>query len=240
MDSSESCCVCHRIFPHGETVAVHSVAADVRAQLEASAGKIGEDDRVCRSDLFTARTRALLGRLERERGELTQMERDLADKATKHTSVAADIDADFNRDASLGQRAADTVARFGGSWVFVIGMVGVIGSWMLINQHNGQRAFDPYPFILLNLVLSCIAALQAPVLLMSANRQAELDRRKANQDFLVNLKAEIEVASLHDKLDHLLHVQWEQLLELQDLQIDMLESLVDRAAPPQDGSKDRG
>lgn len=235
MDSSETCCVCHRVFPHGETVAVASVGADVRALIEVTA----EDDRVCRADLFTARTRALLGRLERERGELSQMERDLAAKATKHTSVAADIDAQFSRDASFGQRAADTVARLGGSWAFVIGMCGVIATWMAVNQHNGQGAFDPFPFILLNLVLSCIAALQAPILLMSANRQAELDRRKANQDFLVNLKAEIEVASLHDKLDHLLHVQWEQLLELQDLQIDMLESLVQRDAPSDERAEDR-
>jgi uncharacterized membrane protein len=91
-----------------------------------------------------------------------------------------------------------------------------------------KGAFDPYPYILLNLVLSCIAALQAPVIMMSQNRMSAYDRRKADQDFRVNLKAELEIASLHDKVDHLLHAQWEHLVEMQEVQIDLLNQIAEK------------
>jgi uncharacterized membrane protein len=119
------------------------------------------------------------------------------------------------------------VARWGGSWPFVLGFIGMLLVWTSFNAfvaHN--RGFDPYPFILLNLVLSCVAALQAPVIMMSQNRAETRDRKRAESDYRVNLKAEIEIAALHDKMDHVLHVQYEELVELQEAELDLLEQLV--------------
>lgn len=230
MPSPETCpcALCGRAYPLAETVPLGALAGPLVEHIARRRGGLGPEARVCRACLFDARTAALVERLAAERGELSQIERDVAEKASRHVAVASDIEAEFARSATFADRAADAVARVGGSWRFVLSLIGLLIAWMILNTWLAAQAFDPFPFILLNLALSCIAALQAPVILMSANRQARLDRRKADQDFLVNLKAEIEVASLHEKLDHLLHTQWEQLLEVQELQIEMLRTLVNR------------
>lgn len=229
---SPTCALCGRSFLLRETIACGALAPALIASIASRGALLPPDARICRACLFDERTAALLDRLAAERGELSQIERVVAEKASRHVTIAADIEADFARTATVADRAADAVARVGGSWKFVIGLLGLLFVWMIINTLLAARALDPFPFILLNLGLSCIAALQAPIILMSANRQARLDRRKADQDFLVNLKAELEVASLHEKLDHLLHTQWEQLLEVQELQIEMLRTLVERDGAP--------
>ncbi|WP_426174516.1 DUF1003 domain-containing protein [Massilia sp. TWR1-2-2] len=131
--------------------------------------------------------------------------------------------------ASFGQRAADAVARFGGSWTFIMLFALVLCTWVLLNSwllaRNGGKGFDPYPYILLNLFLSMLASIQAPVILMSQNRQGEKDRRDARHDYEINLKAELEIISLHEKIDALKVTQWEQLIALQREQIRMLSSL---------------
>lgn len=126
---------------------------------------------------------------------------------------------------TFGARVADRVAKFGGSWPFIILATSVIASWVLINVW--RTSFDPYPFILLNLVLSCVAALQAPVILMSQNRQSARDRLDAKYDYEVNLKAEMEIVSLHAKLDEIRERKWAELMELQQRQIEMLSKLAD-------------
>ena len=133
-------------------------------------------------------------------------------------------------EARFGQRLADSVARVGGSWPFVAGAGVVIAVWMTINGLLSKEAFDPYPYILLNLVLSCLAALQAPIIMMSQNRASLRDRHAADLDFQVNLKAELEIEALHAKLDHLMQVRWEALLEMQDLQLQLLRTLENRVA----------
>jgi uncharacterized membrane protein len=186
------------------------------------------DARICRECLNKERLEHLLARLAEDRGELSAIESDVAKKAVDHMAVAEHIDEDFRNSATFGQRLADDVARIGGSWPFVVGFVLVLLAWTGVNTWllRGQ-AFDPYPYILLNLVLSCLAALQAPIIMMSQNRSAEHDRRRAEQDFRVNLKAELEVASLHDKVDHLLHAQWEHLVEMQAVQIELLTQIAE-------------
>jgi uncharacterized membrane protein len=182
----------------------------------------------CPDCLNRERLEHLLGKLAEDRGELSSIESEVAHKAVDHLAIAEQVDEEFRRSATRGQRIADGVARVGGSWAFVIGFVLVLLAWIALNTVLLQKgAFDPYPYILLNLVLSCIAALQAPVIMMSQNRMSEYDRRKADQDFRVNLKAELEVASLHDKVDHLLHAQWEHLVEMQEVQIDLLNQIAE-------------
>lgn len=133
---------------------------------------------------------------------------------------------DFEESLSFGDKMADKIAEFGGSWKF-IGLFGLIlVSWMIVNALAlRNEGFDPYPFILLNLVLSCLAAIQAPVIMMSQNRQEIRDRIRAENDYKVNLKAELEIRHLNEKVDRLLNDQWKHLLEIQQVQMDMIEEL---------------
>jgi len=133
----------------------------------------------------------------------------------------------FFRHLTFGERVSDKVAQFGGSWKFILAFVIVIIFWMIINTFFfTQEGFDPYPFILLNLVLSCLAAIQAPVIMMSQNRQARRDRLQANEEYMTNLKAELEIQQLHSKLDLFMKRQWETLIELQKIQIELSEDLL--------------
>jgi uncharacterized membrane protein len=142
--------------------------------------------------------------LDLEDGDLTARERAVIQRAAKRLAVSRNINVEFQQSFTLGQRLADRVAEIGGSWGFIIGFLLFIMVWMLANTWLIVfRAFDPYPFIFLNLILSLLAAIQAPVIMMSQNRQAAKDRLAATHDYEVNLKAEIEIASLHNKLDQI-------------------------------------
>jgi uncharacterized membrane protein len=170
-------------------------------------------------------------RLEAERGELSAIEQEISRKAAEHAAIAVHIDTMFARETTRGQRIADAVARVGGSWTFVLTFLTVLAAWMAFNTWLMRgNAFDPYPYILLNLVLSCVAALQAPIIMMSQNRTSARDRMQADQDFRINLKAELEIGSLHDKLDHLLHKRWEDLIEIQEQQVELLRALSESKA----------
>lgn len=137
--------------------------------------------------------------------------------------LSENVNDNYEENLTFGQRVADKIASFGGSRKFIIIFLAVLVLWMILNVSLGARAWDTYPFILLNLVLSCIAALQAPVIMMSQNRQAQRDRLRAENDYKVNLKAEIEIRTLHEKLDHLLMKKWQTLMEIQQIQLDILE-----------------
>ena len=132
-------------------------------------------------------------------------------------------------DLTFGQRVADGVAEFGGSWTFLCLFAAFLLGWILLNTKEGPE-WDPYPFILLNLLLSCLAAIQAPVIMMSQNRQASKDRQAAQRDYEVNLKSEMEVMSLHTKLDEAREVEWKSLLEMQQTQMAILDRLETRLA----------
>lgn len=130
---------------------------------------------------------------------------------------------------SQGQRIADKVAEFGGSWTFIISFGVFITIWICLNVFLlGKHSYDPYPFILLNLILSCVAAIQAPIIMMSQNRQEQKDRSRAKKDYMVNLKSELEIRNLHEKLDHLMIQQHERLLEIQESQLELLTDYFNR------------
>ena len=173
---------------------------------------------------------------------LGSLERSTLDRVLKR-APARDPNVEFAEHMTFGQRVADKVAQFGGSWTFIGTFLLTMVLWMILNGQL-KKPFDPYPFILLNLCLSCVAALQAPVIMMSQNRQEAKDRLRAENDYKVNLKAELEIRHLHEKLDHQLQRQWERLAELQRMQLELLEEIVaDREAgprrrpspPPRDG-----
>lgn len=175
---------------------------------------------VCTACLSTALSRHTLATVKRKRSELPEVEKEIAARAT---AIADEIENGVP--ATAGQHAADAVARVGGSWGFVLGFCSLLVAWAVINGVLLADAFDPFPFILLNLVLSCIAAIQAPIILMSQSRMSQIDRIRATEDLRINLKAELEVAALHEKVDHLIHQQWDRMLELQEVQLAILEEL---------------
>ena len=184
---------------------------------------IGGDDYVSRKTLDDYRGRYIAGLLSMERGELSNLETEVVESLKTHDTLAENIEEDYEDHRSLGDRVADVVAAFGGSWTFILSFCFFLAVWMGINLWLGEkRAFDVYPFILLNLILSTIAALQAPVIMMSQRRQEEKDRLRALNDYKVNLKAELEIRHLHEKVDHLLNRQWERLTEIQQIQIEMM------------------
>ena len=226
--SADRCALCGRQGNGGELVRADTVRRqDAERFAKAYPDAWPGAEHVCRGCLSRERLAHVIHQLELERGELSDIEAEVARHAGEHVAIAEDLERRFNREVTLPQRVADRMAEVGGSWTFVISFLLVLAAWIALNVAMTARAFDPYPFILLNLVLSCLAALQAPIIMMSQNRQAMRDRAQAEQDFRVNLKAELEIASLHHKLDHLLHAQWGRMVELQELQLDMLNEMRD-------------
>jgi uncharacterized membrane protein len=166
--------------------------------------------------------------LEEEKGDLNSLETEVVNRINNLETMSKDVDSQIDEHLSLGNRLADKVAEFGGSWTFIISFGSFILIWILINVvFLAQKPFDPYPFILLNLLLSCLAAIQAPVIMMSQNRQEAKDRLRSQYDYQVNLKAELEIRQLHEKIDHLLIYQSKKLFEIRQVQIEMMEHLLE-------------
>jgi uncharacterized membrane protein len=186
---------------------------------------------ICAEHLNDFRAEYVRSILEAERGEVSGLEAEVIESLRKHESVVAShLDAQFEQSRDLGERLADRIASFGGSWKFIIVFGAVVFGWMAVNVTALlAKPFDPYPFILLNLVLSCLAAIQAPIIMMSQNRQEARDRLRAANDYQVNLKAELEIRHLHQKVDHLLSHQWERLVEIQEVQLEIMRELQGRA-----------
>jgi len=182
---------------------------------------------ICLPDLNRLRAEYVQDVLEKDKGELSLLESEVVRSMKEHELLSRDLNTDFKEQLTLGQRMADRVAEFGGSWNFILCFAAVMIFWIVTNSIVFiWRPFDPYPFILLNLVLSCLAAIQAPVIMMSQNRQESRDRLRAEHDYRVNLKAELEIRHLNEKIDHLIIHQWERLLEIQQIQMELMEELV--------------
>jgi len=162
---------------------------------------------------------------------LTEREQKIIQHITTRTHISRNVNKEYEEKLSAGEKIADRVAAFGGSWTFIIIFLAVLFSWIILNSFillYSRKVFDPYPYILLNLVLSMIAAIQAPVILMSQNRQATRDRMDASHDYEVNLKAEIEILSLHEKIDEMREKQLSDLIQLQNDQLNMLKQLLSK------------
>ncbi len=165
--------------------------------------------------------------LHRQWRNLSAREKKVIEYFVNRSHLSHDVNTEFDNELTFGERIADKVATFGGSWTFIIIFGAILSSWVFINSFLLlNRAFDPYPYILLNLFLSMIAALQAPIIMMSQNRQSARDRLDAAHDYEINLKAELEIRSLHEKLDVLREQKWLELLEIQQKQIELLERIL--------------
>ncbi|KAF0123861.1 MAG: hypothetical protein FD151_61 [bacterium] len=162
--------------------------------------------------------------------QLGKREKKAANHLATRTHIARNVAKDFSEQLTFGQRLADKVAAFGGSWIFIMIFAVVLVIWVLLNSFiliTYNKSFDPYPYILLNLFLSMLAAIQAPVILMSQNRQAYKDRLTAEHDYEVNLKAELEIMALHEKIDLLREKQWSELISIQQEQLRLISQLIE-------------
>jgi uncharacterized membrane protein len=158
--------------------------------------------------------------------ELNKLEKEVVKSIHTNSLLSEDIELEIEAKFTTGQVMADNIAKFGGSWTFISIFFSFLVIWMAINIWVlSNKPFDPYPFILLNLILSCLAAIQAPIIMMSQNRKEQKDRTRSENDYKVNLKAELEIRLLHEKIDHLIIHQNKRMLDIQELQLDYLEDM---------------
>jgi uncharacterized membrane protein len=184
------------------------------------------DGFICTDDLNKFRNDYMNLILETEKGELSLLEKEVIESLSKQEILSTHINKEYESALTFGERLSDKIAAFGGSWRFIIIFGSILFLWILSNSLILLlKPFDPYPYILLNLVLSCLAAIQAPIIMMSQNRQEAKDRIRAAHDYQINLKAELEIRHLHQKIDHLLSSQWKRLVEIQEMQLDLMEEI---------------
>jgi uncharacterized membrane protein len=227
---SVQCEICRKSFPHRDCVPAEFVRPPLADLIKKEHPEWTGRGYICHADLNRYRAAYVQSALEHERGDLSELEREVLKSVHEHETLARDINSQFDRESTLSERVADRVAEFGGSWKFIFFFGAVIAIWIAVNSilfFGGP--FDPYPFILLNLVLSCLAALQAPVIMMSQNRQEAKDRLRSEHDYRVNLKAELEIRQLNAKIDLLMTHQWQRLMEIQQLQTDLMQELASRS-----------
>ncbi|MBN2030771.1 DUF1003 domain-containing protein [bacterium] len=222
----QKCSVCGKDFDTQELVQGVLVRDAIVELIRRDHPDWSENSTICREDLGRYREAYVHTLLTSEKGELTVLEHEVLESLQKHELLSSNVDAEFEKKWSFGERLADHIASFGGSWRFLIIFGFFLACWIGINSLVLLwRPVDPYPYILLNLVLSCLAAIQAPIIMMSQNRQETKDRLRSQHDYQVNLKAELEIRQLHEKIDHLLSHQWERLAQIQEIQIDLLSEL---------------
>ena len=202
------------------------VRPPVAELIQRQIGSWSEKSWICTEDLQRFRHEYVRSLLKAEKGEITALDQEVLESLRQQDILSRNPEEELQSSLTVGQRLADRVANVGGSWKFITWFTVVFVVWILSNSvFLVTRPFDPYPFIFLNLVLSCLAAIQAPVIMMSQNRQEARDRLHAMRDYQVNLKAELEIRHLHQKVDHLLSHQWERLVEIQEIQMELISEV---------------
>ncbi|MBC7749820.1 Uncharacterized membrane protein [Flavobacterium omnivorum] len=215
-------------FPLADKVSAKTIRNPILALIENDFPDFDKTKFLAIEELNMYREKYISNYLLVEIGELSNLEAKVINSLSEDKSLVSDVEDELGA-RTVGQKVADQVAGFGGSWKFIILFGVFIMLWILANIYILlNKGFDPYPFILLNLILSCLAALQAPVIMMSQNRQEEKDRERAKKDYMINLKSELEIRMLHEKLDHLIMHQQEELIEIQKVQIEMMNDILSR------------
>lgn len=221
------CFHCKRSFPFDTMTSGELVRPAVAEIIKKRNSEWTTSSMLCTECLNLFRSEYVEDALEDERGELSRLDKEVIQSLKEQETVTENLNLAFEKERTLGQYVADRVAAFGGSWTFIIIFFAVLVLWIAVNSAFFlAKPFDSYPFILLNLVLSCLAAIQAPIIMMSQNRLEARDRLRSEHDYQVNLKAELEIRHLHEKLDVLLKHQWQKLLEVQQIQMDLMKEIV--------------
>ena len=215
-------------FPAKERVWGESIRMPILNLIKVDYPNFDKSKCIADKELNIYREKYISKFLQTEVGELSDLHKNVIKSLSDDKSFVSKVEDEVDN-RTFGQVIADKVADFGGSWTFIISFFIFIMIWIASNVYLLlNKGFDPYPFILLNLILSCLAALQAPVIMMSQNRQEEKDRERAKKDYMINLKSELEIRMLDEKLDHLIMHQQQELIEIQKVQIEMMNDILER------------
>ncbi|EMF0226799.1 DUF1003 domain-containing protein [Enterococcus hirae] len=211
---------------HQDYVHLKTIDTDIRSFILQKNKKLTIESQIPFITFMNYHFEYIKEKIIQDQNETKKINQEMLEQLKNKQIISQNLNTTINQKATFGQKSADAIAKFGGSWPFIFLFVVILGSWILLNTlHFLGLSFDRYPFILLNLVLSCLAAIQAPIIMMSQNRQATRDWIAADHDYQTNLKAELEISLLHEKIDYLMSQQWQQMLELQQLQIELLTQL---------------
>ncbi|AXQ23346.1 DUF1003 domain-containing protein [Acinetobacter wuhouensis] len=220
------CLVCKQSFPQHHLVPLGAIRSVIMEEIIKDYPDCSKQDFICKADLTKYRMQYVQTLLQSEQGEVSNLEYEVLNSMQQHELITKNTEGQVEQNWSLGERLADKIATFGGSWAFLICFTLFLTIWILVNTVvMVKQPADPYPFILLNLILSCLAAVQAPIIMMSQNRQEAKDRLRSQNDYQINLKAELEIRHLHEKIDHLLMHQWDKLAKIQEIQLDLLSEM---------------
>jgi uncharacterized membrane protein len=222
---NNSCYINRKKYPAHQLRLGSSLRKNILEMIRKEHPDFSGESYISSEELNKYRRRYLEDLIKKESREVSALEKEVVESITKHELVSQNIEPDIEQVETFGQRIADKVADFGGSWTFIIIFFSLLFTWIGINIILLTKAFDPYPFILLNLILSCLASIQAPIIMMSQNRKEDKDRKRSEHDYKVNLKAELEIRLLHEKIDHMIVFQNQRLIEIQELQTDYLEDI---------------
>lgn len=223
------CQISGSYIPVNEAVPVDLVRDSLIPTIKERCPELDLNGYIAMEELNRARIKHAEDMAARDIDELTELRKEVTESLLKQEILSKNIDKEFDAKATRGEKIADKVASFGGSWAFIITFGVILFAWMAVNTTLFlTKPFDPFPYIFLNLVLSCLAAIQAPVIMMSQNRQEAKDRLRSESDFKTNLKAELEIQAINEKIDKLINDQWKHLLEIQQMQMEMIEQLTKR------------
>lgn len=224
------CLVCGKKFSTRNLIPMGAIRKVITEEISHDFPEWLPQNFICQADLTKYRIQYVHSLLKSEKGEVTDLEFEVIKSMEQHELITRNVENKLDQHWTLGERLADKIATFGGSWSFLICFAIFIAIWIVVNTVVMiTHPADPYPFILLNLILSCLAAIQAPVIMMSQNRQEAKDRVRSQNDYKINLKAELEIQHLDEKLDHLLMHQWERLTQIQEIQLDLLSEMSKRS-----------
>jgi uncharacterized membrane protein len=220
-----TCEICNKKFPENQLIVGHGIRHEIEDLIQKDNPGWNDKSLICESDFNTFRIKYIINIIEEEKGSIEILEGAVINSIKENEIISSNTNI-TSESLKIGDRISDKVASFGGSWKFIISFSIIILFWITINSLVLlYKSFDPYPFILLNLILSCVAAMQAPIIMMSQNRQEKKDRLRSENDYKVNLKSEIEIRTLHEKVDHLLLDQWSKMMRIQEIQIEILEEI---------------
>ena len=224
-----TCGICGSRFPESELIGGHGIRHEIENLILKEHPDWDDFKHICRGDFDVYRKRYISSIIEEESGSIRELEKAVIKSIGENEIIVENINRAHEEIMTAGDAVSDAVAKFGGSWKFIIFFFIVLFGWIAVNSSALLiRPFDPFPFILMNLILSCIAAIQAPIIMMSQNRQETKDRIRSENDYKINLKSEIEIRTLHEKVDHLLLDQWAKMMRIQEIQIEILEEIRER------------
>lgn len=226
MKSKHTCKICGKSFEDFELISGHGIRHQIEKLIRLDHPDWTDYDVICKDDFEKYRINYMETLFAEHHEKFEYLNKDVLDSINQNDIMTAALQSTKNIKISTGDKIADKVASFGGSWTFIILFFLVLIVWIVINSSLILiRPFDPYPFILMNLILSCIAAIQAPIIMMSQNRQEKKDRVQSQNDYKINLKSELEIRTLQEKIDHLLLIQWPKHMNAQSIQLELLEDI---------------